>query len=316
MQGSSGSVARLRLALGICGIFASLASSLRAQDLAPRAYLITPVHGNAVILSSGFYSGSLSFNNAVPITGATGTYDISGFAYYHSFDFVGRSANITLSMPYAVGTFQGNVIGVQHSIYRSGLTDSLVRFAVNLKGGPAMTAPEFAKWRQKLILGASLKVSVPTGQYSSTKLVNWGANRWGFKPEFGYSERFGHWVLDGYAGAWFYTQNSSYYALPIPEPQSQKPIGSFEGHLSYTITPRAWVSLDGNYWWGGITSLNGISNLATRQTSSRIGVTAALPITRSQSIKISYNDGAYIRYGGNYNNVSVAWQFSWIGRPK
>ena len=68
--------------------------------------------------------------------------------------------------------------------------------------------------------------------------------------------------------------------------------------------------------FGGITSLNGISNLATRQTSSRIGVTAALPITRSQSIKISYNDGAYIRYGGNYNNVSVAWQFSWIGRPK
>ena len=179
-----------------------------------------------------------------------------------------------------------------------------------------MAAPEFAKWRQKLILGASLKVSVPTAQYSGTKLVNWGANRWGFKPEFGYSQRFGHWVLDAYGGAWFYTQNSSYFHLPTPESQSQEPIGSFEGHLSYTVTPHAWVSLDGNYWWGGVTSLNGIQNLATSQRSSRIGVTAALPINKSQSIKISYNDGAYIHFGGNYNNVSVAWQFSWIGHPK
>ena len=316
MQGSPGSAAWLRLALALLGVVVAQATNLRAQDLAPRAYLITPVHGNAVILTSGFYDGGLDFNNAVPITNATGTYDVSSFSYYHSFDLIGRSANITLSLPYAVGNFEGDVQDLHRSAYRSGLTDSLVRFAVNLKGGPAMTAPEFAKWRQKLILGASLKVSIPTGQYSSTKLVNWGANRWGFKPEFGYSQRFGHWVLDGYAGAWFYTRNSSYYSLPVPEPQSQQPIGSFEGHLSYTFTSRAWVSLDGNYWWGGITSLNGITNLATRQTSSRIGVTAALPINRSQSIKISYNDGAYVRYGGNYNNVNVAWQFSWIGRPK
>jgi hypothetical protein len=307
---------RFRFAFGVLGVLATLAIGLRAQDLAPRAYLITPVHGNAVILSSGFYNGGLDFNNAVPITGATGTYVVPTFSYYHSFDFLGRSANITFSLPYAVGTFGGDLIGVHHSVYRSGLADSVIRFAVNLKGGPAMTAPEFAKWRQKLILGASLKVSVPTGQYSSTKLVNWGANRWGFKPEFGYSQRFGHWVLDAYGGAWFYTQNHSYYDLPIPVPQSQQPIGSFEGHLSYTLTPRAWVSLDGNYWWGGVTSLNGISNLATRQTSSRVGVTAALPISKSQSIKISYNDGAYIRYGGNYNSVSVAWQFSWLGHPK
>jgi hypothetical protein len=52
------------------------------------------------------------------------------------------------------------------------------------------------------------------------------------------------------------------------------PIGSFEGHLSYDMKPRLWFSLDGNFWFGGVTSLNGIANLATRQTSSRIGMTA------------------------------------------
>ena len=78
--------------------------------------------------------------------------------------------------------------------------------------------------------------------------------------------------------------------------------------------PRLWCSLDGNFWFGGVTSLRGIANPTTRQTSSRIGVTASVPLSKHQSMKISYNDGAYIRFGGNYHTVSVAWQYSWIGR--
>jgi len=54
----------------------------------------------------------------------------------------------------------------------------------------------------------------------------------------------------------------------------------------------------------------------TVQRDSRIGATASFPISKHQSLKISYNDGAYINYGGNYQNVSLAWQYSWIGWPK
>jgi hypothetical protein len=36
---------------------AFLAVLVRAQDLAPRAYVITPLHSNAVILNYGFYDG-------------------------------------------------------------------------------------------------------------------------------------------------------------------------------------------------------------------------------------------------------------------
>jgi hypothetical protein len=89
-------------------------------------------------------------------------------------------------------------------------------------------------------------------------------------------------------------------------------MGSFEGHLSYDFKPRLWVSLDGNYWFGGKTSLNGIQNENTFQGNSRVGVTASVPLSRHQSIKFSYSKGAYIRYGGNFDNVSVAWQYSWI----
>src|SRR5580700_5732167 len=81
--------------------------SLRAQDLAPRAYVITPVHSNAIILTYSFYDGSILFAGTVPITGATGTYHVPIFSYYHSFSFFGRSANLTASLPYALGNFQG-----------------------------------------------------------------------------------------------------------------------------------------------------------------------------------------------------------------
>ena len=288
-----------------------------AQDLSPRAYLITPVHSNAVTLTWSFYDGGINLGGTVPITGATGTYSVPVVNLYHSLNFFGRSANINLALPYAVGTFQGDVLGKGRSAYRSGLLDFNMRFSVNLKGGPAMSAKEFAKWKQKMILGASLKVLAPTGQYSPTKLINWGINRWAFKPEFGYSQRWGHWILDGYAGVWFYTTNDASFNKPVPTPQTEEPIGSFEGHLSYDFKKqRMWASLDGNFWFGGVTALNGIRNPATRQTASRIGGTFALPITKHQAFKFSYSDGTYVRFGGNYNNVAVAWQYSWLGRPK
>lgn len=302
----------LKLAVALLAFYATLPAW--AQDLAPRAYGLTPLHANAITLTYGFYDGSLLFNGALPINNATGTYSVPVFSYYHSFRMFGHFANFTGSLPYAVGTFQGELGDSRKQIYRSGLTDTTYRLAVNLKGGPPLEPPEFHKWRQKTIIGVSLKVVAPTGQYDPAKLINWGGNRWAFKPELGYSQRWGKWVLDGYGGAWFYTLNPNYYTGV--NQQSEKPVGALEGHLSYDWKLRTWVSLDGNFWFGGVTALNGIQNLETRQTSSRIGVTGSVKLDKHQSLKMSYSNGAYARFGGNYKNLSVAWQWSWIGRPK
>lgn len=126
--------------------------------------------------------------------------------------------------------------------------------------------------------------------------------------------------MDAYAAAWFFTTNPEFFShnryFPGAQTQSESPVVAFEGHLSYDFRPRLWISLDGNYWHGGETSLSGVANPVTEQKSSRIGITAAIPITKHESLKISYNNGAYINYGGNYQNVSIAWQYSWNGWPK
>ena len=294
-----------------------------AQDLAPRAYVITPIHGNAVTLAYSFYDGGILFDNALPITGANGKNNVPTISYYHTFSFFGRSANVTGALPYTVAHFQGNVNGTEGKIYRSGLMDAVFRFSVNIKGGPAMSAKEFLAWRQKTLLGASLKVVAPTGQYDPTLLINPGQNRWAFKPEFGFSQRRGKWVIDGYGAVWFFTTNSEFFShnrmFPGINTQSQSPIGAFEGHLSHDLSrkvnPRFWVSLDGNFWFGGRTSLNGIVNPNTLQKNSRIGGTVSIPVSKHQSLKFSYNYGAYIRFGGNYHSLSAAWQYSWLGTP-
>jgi hypothetical protein len=233
-------------------------------------------------------------------------------SYYYSFNFFGRSANVTLAAPYAFATLKGTLEDITAQVYRSGLADGRVRFAVNLKGGPAMPPKDFVKWKEKLLIGASFTLLVPNGQYNAAHLINIGSNRWGFKPEIGVSRRWRQrWVLEGYAGGWFYTANDSFY--PGTSRRTQDPLFAMETHLNYYVKPRLWISLDGNFWSGGQSTLNGTLK-ADRQHNSRAGITAAIPFNRHQSLKVSYSRGTYVTIGGDYRTISAAWQYSWVGK--
>ena len=308
----------LRAPLAAVVVLLGTLPSLGAQDLSPRVYAITPVRTNAVTLGNVFNDGKLLFDGSVPITGATGRLNVPSLTLYRSLSVFGRSANVAVTLPYGVGTYKGLVAEAEVSAHRSGLFDSVLRFSVNLKGAPAMTLGEMARWRQKTLLGFSLKVVAPTGQYDPTKLINLGSNRWSFKPELGLSQRRGHFVVDVYAAVWLFTTNPEFFSrnayVPGVQEQAQKPIVAFETHVSYDVRPRFWVSFDSNFWYGGRTSLNGVENPATLQQSSRIGVTASVPLTKHQALKAGYADGAYVRFGGDYKIASIAWQYSWGGR--
>jgi hypothetical protein len=295
---------------------AGIAPSLQAQDLAPRAYLITPLGSNAITLANTYNDGDLLLEGAAPIEDATARLNAPSLTYYRAFSLLGRAANVVAGVAYGVGNFEGTVLGEQASIHRSGLFDSVARLSVNLVGGPPMSLGAFRKWQQKTLLGVSLKLVAPTGQYDPTKLINLGANRWAFKPELGLSRRWGHWLLDAYGGVWLFTENPEFFSrnayVPGVQSKTQDPVAVLESHLSYDFRPRLWVSLDANFWRGGTTSVNGVENPATLQQNSRVGITAAIPVTRHQSLKLSYARGAYIRFGGDYQILSAAWQYSWI----
>jgi Putative MetA-pathway of phenol degradation len=301
-----------------CACFVSAVCG--GQGLSPRAYVIAPIHSNAVTFTYSFRGGNVVFDQIVPVSDARGRISTGIFTYFHTLSFFGRSANINASIPYSTARFQATLSGVQEKIYRSGVAPVSVRFSVNLKGGPAMTVKEFMEWKQKTLVGVSLTVTTAAGQYDPARLVNIGANRWAFKPELGVSHRSGKWVFDAYAAVCFFTANHDFYSNASgpagPNTQTQQPVGAIETHLSYDVKPRLWLSIDGNYWYGGETALNGARNETSIQANSRLGATASLPIGAHQSLKFSYSAGTYIRFGGDYQDFSVAWQYSWLGRPK
>jgi outer membrane putative beta-barrel porin/alpha-amylase len=283
--------------------------SLHAQDLTPRAYRITPVRSNAITLTYSFSSGSIFTDLALPITDFKARSHVGIFSYYHSFSFFGRSANVTGSLPYSVGTFEARVRNTEGSLYRSGLADMRLRLSVNLLGAPAMSLREFADWRERTTVGVSLTVAAPTGQYDPARLINAGSHRWAAKPELGIAKRWGRWTMDLYAGAWLYRDNTKFF--PGSNTKGQTSVGAGEAHLTHNLTSRFWLSFDGNYWIGGRTILGGITK-SDLQKNSRLGATVAIPLSGHQSLKFSYSAGSYITNGGDYQNVSVAWQYSWI----
>ena len=289
-----------------------------AQDLTPRAYLLTPISSNAITLTYALSKGEITFDPTLPVTDARGTLHTPVVSYYHAFNLFGRSANVSGSMAWVDGSFNATIAGVPRDAHRQGLLDSTVRLAVNLFGGPALPLAEFVQRPPaKTVIGASVRVVAPTGQYVNTRGINPGANRWAFKPELGFSRRFNRLILDGYAAVWLFTDNDDYFADSVGATGSvrrQAPIGALASHVSYDVRPRLWLSFDVTYWYGGRTTLDGVRSLTSLQSNSRIGVTGSFPVSRHQSMKASFSDGVVTRVGGSFKVLSVAWQYSWGGR--
>ena len=278
-----------------------------AQELEPGAYSISPVGVNILVLSNNLSVGDLAFDPTGPIEDAKATINTTTVGYVRTLNFLGHSSNVGIVIPYAAGDLEGKYLDVFQMIYRSGLRDPLLRFATNLYGAPAMKLKEFAGYRQKTNIGASLTLAAPLGQYDPRKLLNPGTNRWSFKPELCLSQALGKWTLDFYVGVWLFTTNNDFFG---GKSRKQNPIGSAQVHLLYTFRPRLWAALDANFYAGGRTTVNGSQNFDL-QRNSRVGGTLSLPLGRRQSLKFAYNRGARTTIGGDFDALIVAYQYLW-----
>ncbi|MCM3870235.1 MAG: transporter [Pyrinomonadaceae bacterium] len=276
------------------------------QQLEPRAYSVSPVGTNIVAIGYGRSTGDIAFDPSLPVTDAKARINGALAGYFRSIDLFGRSANVSIALPYTWGNLQGNVAGQFQQARRSGLGDPAFRFAVNLYGAPAMDLKKFAAYRQKTIIGASVVVVAPLGQYDPAKLINLGGNRWAFKPEIGISRAVRKMYLDFYLGAWLFTPNNNSQGRL----RKQDPIASSQFHLSYNAKPKVWVAFDATFYAGGRTSVNGV-RANDLQRNSRVGGTVSYKLDRRQSVKFAYSRGAFTTIGADYQAISVAYQYLW-----
>ena len=191
----------------------------------------------------------------------------------------------------------------------SGLADPRFRLSANFYGAPALSIKDFQEYRQDLIVGASVYVWAPWGQYDPSKLVNLGTNRWAFKAELGVSKAIGAWTLELVPGITAYSDNTDFLD---GHTRRQDPVYSVQLHAIYGFQSGVWIALDGTYFTGGRTSVDGVQN-DDRLSNSRAGLTVAIPIDRSNSIKLYGISGVSTRTGSNFTTVGVAWQYRWGG---
>jgi hypothetical protein len=284
-------------------------SPVVAQDLEPRAYTNIPVGLNFILAGYAYSAGGVLFDPAVPLDNANIKIHGSVLAYARSIKVGKMSGKIDMIVPYAWLSGTADFQGEQVSREVSGLGDARVRMSVNFIGAPALPLSGFKDYRQDLVVGASLQIYLPVGQYDPEKLVNIGTNRFSFKPELGISKTLGHIQLELTGGATFYTVNNDFYG---GKTRSQDFIGSLQGHVNYNFKRGIWAAVDGTYYWGGSTTLDGIEG-NDLQKNTRLGCTLSIPVSLHQSLKLYFSTGVSTRTGSDFDLIGVVWQYRWGG---
>src|SRR5262244_3531822 len=161
----------------------TVAPPILAQEMEPRAYSRAPVGTQFVVFSYAYQSGDVLTDAALPLKDVSVKLSAGSMAYGRTFGLFGHQANASIFSSYVHGRVRGTVFEDTREVTRSGIGDIRLRFSTILLGGKALTPREFAGYKPKTIIGVSVSVVAPTGQYDPSRLINIGSNRWSFKPD-------------------------------------------------------------------------------------------------------------------------------------
>ncbi len=222
-----------------------------------------------------------------------------------TFALAGDSAKVDFSGSRLCYEGEGLFMGEYVEGRRCEYGDPRLKLTWNFSGAPAMTLKEFAGWQQDIVIGASVAVTAPWGDYTSRQLINAGANRWAVKPVIGISHRYGRtWQWEAKLGATFFETNDDYFNNTRLK---QDPLYSTSLHLIYNF-PRGWLSLDANYFTGGRTEVDGVRQ-DNRQDNSRWGLTWSRPLAPQHLLKVYASTGVVTRIGNDFDSFGLAWLY-------
>ncbi len=286
-----------------------LAATAGAQDLEPRSFSQAPVGMNFAALAYGHATGEVLFDQAVSITDATGRVNSLAAAYVRTLSVFGASAKVQAVLPYAWGHWSGLLDGKYASTNRSGFSDPRVQLSVNFVGAPAIKMSEMKTYTKSTVVGASLQVLIPLGQYKPEKLINLGQNRWGFRPRVGVSHKVRGWTLEAMGSVWLYTENPDFYG---GKKVTQDPLWSFQGNVIHQFPSGLWAGVGAGISRGGKTTSDGVYG-DNYKKNTRWAAIFSYPLTRTHSVKLVYVDGLRTRLGSNFDQITVSYQIRWGG---
>jgi len=192
-----------------------LPSLCLAQELEPRRWSHLPTGANFAGGGYAYTEADIFVDPVIRAENVEMEMHTWAVQYIRTFELFQKSARIDFTQAYQEGRWTGLIDGVPRSIKRNGLSDSVLRFAMNLYGAPPLEGKEFAAYRAKAdvetIFGTALVVQLPTGDYMEDKLINLGSNRFTFRPQLGVVHNRGKWSMELTGEVLLYTDNDDFF---------------------------------------------------------------------------------------------------------
>jgi Putative MetA-pathway of phenol degradation len=264
-----------------------------------------------------FYWKTLSGANAVPlivnsISGNTNPFDpshtvtaganveatVAMAGYAHTFTLADRAALAAVILP--MGRLSGklSVGGKDFDQTSSGFGDPMLEFNMNLIGPKAQkNLPDVLRYEPGFSVDVLADLAVPIGEYDASQPLNLGQNRWYGRLGAPIVWQLGPWVpgrrttLELLPAVWMFGTNDNY----VGQSMKTDPMFQVDAHLSRDFTDKFWGSLDGAYYSGGQTSINGVSS-GKKLNNVGFGLTMGYSINDSTNLTFGYkstvNDNA------------------------
>ena len=278
-----------------------------AQDLEPRQYANIPQGFNFLAAGYGLSEGSVLVDPSIELENAELEVDGPLLGYARGIALGRMSGKFDAAIGHVCLSGSADYEGERVMRDVCGSTDLRARWSVNFLGAPALPLAEFGGYEQDLIVGASLQVSAPIGQYDPDRLVNIGTNRWALKAEVGASKRWSKWMLEVALAQAFFEDNDEFFG---GHQREQDPLVGLQVHVVRNLSSGIWVAFDATHYEGGESTTNGVPS-EDRLSNARLGATVSFPINVHQSVRVHLSSGISTRTGSDFDTVAVSWQYRW-----
>jgi hypothetical protein len=255
-----------------------------------------------------FYWKTLSDANAVPVifnsmSGNTNPFDpahtvmpggkvdatLALAGYARTFSLLDRAAMAAILLP--MGHISGEVTAAGKSFNQSanGFGDPMLEFDINILGPRAQkNIPDALRYEPGFSVDLLADLAVPIGEYDSSKPLNLGQNRWYGRLGLPIIGQLGSWVpgrrttLEFLPAVWFFGTNNNYVGQTL----KTDPLFQLDAHLTRDLTEHLWGAIDGAWYYGGQSSINGVEG--KRLNNVGAGLTLGYTINDNLNLTVSY----------------------------
>ncbi len=283
-----------------------------AQDLEPRRWSHLPTGLNMLGVGYVYTEANVFFSPVLKITDGTSRINSLGISAIHTFDLAGKSARVSLMLPYASGRWEGDIDGEFQVVHRSGMGDPRLRLSVNLYGAPALKGLEFQRYRAEhvtnTVVGASVALTMPLGKYCNDCLINIGNNRWTVRPQIGVVHTRGPWSFELTRSVFVFSDNDDFVEQLVLK---QKSVYAVQTHIIYGFKHGVWASLSTGYATGGRIKID------QQKTAFEVdnwvwAASLGVPVGKTQSVKLTWLSGRTQNLvGRDSENLLLSWSVRW-----